>query len=236
MFTPYTCRVARSKEPGALSTAPPEPSESKVGGKGGRYHHGDLRRALLDAALELVKEHGPSGITLREAARRAGVTHAAPYRHFADKEALLAALAEEGFRRLRAEVEAAIAEAGGLSRSEAIGVSYVRFARKNPSQFRVMFGSEVGDKRRYPSLMQADQAVFDLLSQAIRAAQEAGELPAGNPARMGLVSWSMLHGVASLVVDGQLERAGVRDDAIEDFARRVARTASAGMKQWPLAK
>jgi AcrR family transcriptional regulator len=207
-----------------------------VGGKGGRYHHGDLRRALLDAALELVKEHGPSGITLREAARRAGVTHAAPYRHFADKEALLAALAEEGFRRLRAEVEAAIAEAGGLSRSEAIGVAYVRFARKNPSQFRVMFGSEVGDKRRYPSLMQADQAVFDLLSQAIRAAQEAGELPAGNPARMGLVSWSMLHGVASLVVDGQLERAGVRDEAIEDFTRRVARTASAGMKQWPLAK
>jgi AcrR family transcriptional regulator len=236
MFTPYTCRVARSKEPGALSTAPPEPSESKVGGKGGRYHHGDLLRALLDAALELVKEHGPSGITLREAARRAGVTHAAPYRHFADKEALLAALAEEGFRRLRAEVEAAIAEAGGLLRSEAIGVSYVRFARNNPSQFRVMFGSEVGDKRRYPSLMQADQAVFDLLSQAIRAAQEAGELPAGNPARMGLVSWSMLHGVASLVVDGQLERAGVRDEAIEDFTRRVARTASAGMKQWPLAK
>jgi len=237
MFTPYTCRVARSKEPGALSTAPPEAaSESRVGGKGGRYHHGDLRRALLDAALELVKEHGPSGITLREAARRAGVTHAAPYRHFTDKEALLAALAEEGFGRLRAEVEAAISESGGVLRSEAIGVAYVRFARKNPSQFRVMFGSEVGDKRRYPGLMQADQAVFDLLSQAIRAAQAAGELPPGNPARMGLVSWSMLHGVASLVVDGQMERAGVRDEAIEDFARRVARTASAGMKQWPPTK
>jgi AcrR family transcriptional regulator len=237
MFAPYTCRVARSKEPGALSTAPSETaSESRVGGKGGRYHHGDLRRALLDAALELVKEHGPSGITLREAARRAGVTHAAPYRHFTDKEALLASLAEEGFRRLRSEIEAAISDGSGLLRSEAIGVAYVRFARRNPSQFRVMFGSEIGDKRRYPSLMQADQAVFDLLSQAIRTAQEAGELPPGNPARMGLVSWSMLHGVASLVVDGQMERAGVPDDAIEDFARRVARTASAGMKQWPQTK
>jgi AcrR family transcriptional regulator len=233
MFAPYTWRVVRSKEPGALSVAP---TETKVEGKGGKYHHGDLRRALLDAALELVKEHGPSGITLREAARRAGVTHAAPYRHFADKEALLAALAEEGFMRLRAEVEQAIEGTQASARLEQIGVSYIHFARNNPSQFRVMFGAEVGDKRRYPSLLMADQAVFDLATQAIRSAQEQGELPVGNPARMGLVSWSMLHGVASLIVDGQMERAGVRDEAIEDFARRVARTANAGMKQWPAIK
>ncbi|HEX6240725.1 MAG TPA: TetR-like C-terminal domain-containing protein, partial [Polyangiales bacterium] len=178
----------------------------------------------------------PSGITLREAARRAGVTHAAPYRHFADKEALLAALAEEGFTRLRAEMERAIEGHQATARLEQIGVSYIHFARNNPSEFRVMFGAEVGDKRRYPSLLKADQAVFDLVTQAIRSAQEQGELPAGNPARMGLVSWSMLHGVASLIVDGQMERAGVRDEAIEDFARRVARTANAGMKQWPAIK
>jgi AcrR family transcriptional regulator len=236
MFAPYTWRVVRSKEPGALSVSVSAPTETKVEGKGGKYHHGDLRRALLDAALALVTEHGPSGITLREAARRAGVTHAAPYRHFADKEALLAALAEEGFMRLRAEVEEAIQASIGIARLEQIGVAYIRFARTNPSQFRVMFGAEVGDKRRYPSLLTADQAVFDLVTQAICAAQEAGELPGGNPARMGLVSWSMLHGVASLIVDGQMERAGVRDDAIEDFARRVARTANAGMKQWPTIK
>jgi AcrR family transcriptional regulator len=210
--------------------------ETKVEGKGGKYHHGDLRRALLDAALELVKEHGPSGITLREAARRAGVTHAAPYRHFADKGALLAALAEEGFMRLRAETVATVAGSEGIVRLELIGVSYIRFARNNPSQFRVMFGAELGDKRQYVSLVQADQAVFDLLTEAIRRAQELAELPPGNPARMGLVSWSMLHGVASLIVDGQMERAGVRDEAIEDFARRVARTANAGMKQWPTIK
>jgi len=233
MFAPYTWQVVRSKEPDAVLEPPSSaPLASKVEGKGGKYHHGDLRRALLDAALELVKEHGPSGITLREAARRAGVTHAAPYRHFTDKEALLACLAEEGFDRLRTEIEQAIVGTLGLARTEAIGVAYVRFARTNPSQFRVMFGSEVGDKRRYPGLVHADQAVFDLLSEAIRGGQETGEIPAGNPARMGLVSWSMLHGVASLVVDGQMERAGVRDEGIEDFARRVARTASAGMKQW----
>lgn len=220
--------MARTKEPGDSAT--------KVADKGGRYHHGDLRRALVDAALELVKEQGPSGITLREAARRAGVTHAAPYRHFADKEALLAAVAEEGFLRLRAAIEKAITTGDHRDRVEALGVSYVRFARENPSQFRVMFGSEVGDKRRYSGLIQADQAVFDLLSSAIRLAQQSGEIGAGDPARMGMVAWSMLHGVAALAVDGQMERAGVRDEQIDDFARRVARTASAGLKQWPSTK
>jgi AcrR family transcriptional regulator len=221
--------VARTKEQG-------EPLASKVADKGGRYHHGDLRRALVDAALELVKEQGPAGITLREAARRAGVTHAAPYRHFADKEALLAAVAEEGFERLRDTVEGAIAGVEPKNGVEAIGISYVRFARENPSQFRVMFGSQVGDKRRYPSLVQADQAVFDLLSRTIAAAQLTGDIGMGDPARMGMVAWSMLHGVAALVVDGQMERAGVRDEQIDDFARRVARTATAGLKQWPSTK
>jgi AcrR family transcriptional regulator len=220
--------VGRSKQPAAPA--------SKVADKGGRYHHGDLRRALVDAAFELVKEHGPRGITLREAARRAGVTHAAPYRHFADKEALLAALAEEGFTRLRATVERAIEGVGPGELLEAIGVAYVRFARAHPSQFRVMFGAEMGDKRRYPSLMQADQAVFDILCSAIRSSQEAGIIAAGNPARLGMVQWSMLHGVAALVVDGQLERAGVREEQLDEFARRVARTGMAGLRQWPNTK
>jgi AcrR family transcriptional regulator len=201
--------------------------------KGGRYHHGDLRRALIQAAIELVHEAGPSGITLREAARRAGVTHAAPYRHFDDKEALLAAVAEQGFVELRLSIESAVGARSAIAAIDAIGLAYVRFARDNPSPFRVMFGAELGDKRRYPSLLAADQAVFELLRQAILAAQRAGELPTGDAARMGMVAWSMLHGVAALVVDGQLERAGVRDDQFDEFAGRVIRTALAGLRQWP---
>jgi AcrR family transcriptional regulator len=220
--------VGRSKEQSLTS--------SKVGTKGGRYHHGDLRRALVEAALDLLKEKGPAGVTLREAARRAGVTHAAPYRHFADKEALLAELAEEGFVRLRAEIEQAMTGVPTEALLEVLGVVYVRFARKNPSQFRVMFGAEIGDKRRYASVMRADQAVFDLSCDAIGKMQEAGLMAAGNPARLGLVQWSMLHGVAALVVDGQMERAGVRDEQIDEFARRVARTGAAGLKQWPQTK
>jgi AcrR family transcriptional regulator len=221
--------VARSKEQIVVAV-------SKVADKGGRYHHGDLRRALVEAAFELVKEHGPAGITLREAARRAGVTHAAPYRHFADKEALLAALAEDGFVRLRADIEQALVGVSAEDALEVIGVHYVRFARNHSSQFRVMFGAEMGDKRRYPSLTQADQAVFDLLCGAIRGAQQAGVMAEGNAARLGMVHWSMLHGVAALVVDGQMERAGVREEHLDEFARRVARTATAGIRQWPNTK
>lgn len=201
--------------------------------KGGRYHHGDLRRALIQAALELVNEAGPAGTTLREAARRAGVTHAAPYRHFADKESLLAAVAEEGFVQLRATMELAREPRTGLLAIEAIGLSYVRFAQENPSHFRVMFGAELGDKRRHPTLLQADQAVFDVLRAAIAEAQQQEELPPGDPASVGLVAWSMLHGVAALVVDGQMARAGVRGEKLDEFASRVLKTAMAGLKQWP---
>jgi len=204
--------------------------------KGGRYHHGDLRRALVQAALALVHEAGPSGITLREAARRAGVTHAAPYRHFADKESLLAAVAEEGFVQLRGEMERALALRSGLEAMEAIGLSYVRFALEHPSHFRVMFGAELGDKRRHPSLIEADQAVFDVLRVAIEGAQQCGALPLGDSASMGMVAWSMLHGVAAMVVDGQLSRAGVRGENVDEFASRVLRTAMAGLQQWPGAR
>ena len=201
--------------------------------KGGRYHHGDLRRALLQAALELVNEAGPAGITLREAARRAGVTHAAPYRHFADKEALLAAVAEEGFVQLRAVMEQALGDARGLAAIATLGLAYVRFAQENPAHFRVMFGGELGDKRRHPGLLHADQAVFDVLCGAIGEAQEGGELPAGDPAGMGMVAWSMLHGVAALVVDGQMARAGVRGERLDEFTRRVLETAIAGLQHRP---
>ena len=221
--------MGRSKEQGVATP-------NKVPRKSGRYHHGDLRRALIEAALALVQEKGPAGVTLREAARRAGVTHAAPYRHFADKEALLAALAEEGFVRLRAEIELAMEGVPSEALLEVLGVTYVRFARTHPSQFRVMFGAEMGDKRRYAELMRADQAVFDLCCEAIRKMQEVGAMAPGNPARLGLVHWSMLHGVAALVVDGQMERAGVRDEQLDEFARRVARTGAIGLSQLPKAK
>src|ERR1700693_5459913 len=109
-----------------------------------RYHHGDLPRALLDAALHIVETQGTEALTLRAVARRAGVSQAAPYRHFASKEAILAAVAEDGFRSLIAAMRESVATCGEdpLGRLRAVGLGYVTFATSHPSHFRVMFGRE----------------------------------------------------------------------------------------------
>ena len=116
--------------------------------KKGAYHHGDLRRALLDAALLMVDREGPKGLSLRAVARLAGVSPAAPYRHFSGKEGLLGAVAREGFIALAESMEAAGRENSGLALAEfrAIALAYVKFAAANPSHFRVMFGPEVSDR------------------------------------------------------------------------------------------
>src|SRR6201985_3281490 len=105
------------------------------------YHHGDLRRVLIDAALQLAKEGGPQAVSVREAARRAGVSAGAPFRHFADRDALMTAVAEEAQRRVRAEIETALAEAPAgdpLKRFRAFGLAYLRWAIKNPAHFEII--------------------------------------------------------------------------------------------------
>src|SRR5258708_6887496 len=114
------------------------------------YHHGDLRRALLDAALALLEKSGVEALTLREGARRVGVTAGAPYHHFADKEAIVASVAEEGFVELGEAMAAARDAADPASRLGAMGRSYVRFAVAHPAHFRVMFGKMV-DVPRHPA-------------------------------------------------------------------------------------
>lgn len=175
------------------------------------YHHGNLRAALLEAALDLVAREGASSLTLREVARRAGVSHAAPYRHFADKEALLAAVAEEGFRALR-DALAARADAAGddpVARLRAIGIGYVRFAVDHPAHCRVMFGGAVEDPARHLALAEASAAAFAVLVDAIRAAQATGQVRAGDPMDLALAAWSLVHGLALLWIDGALAGRGL---------------------------
>ena len=116
------------------------------------YHHGDLKRALTEAALGLVKEKGPKGFTLREVARRAGVSAAAPYRHFSDKAQLLAAVATQGFIQLHEALSAAAAETADLTRQVLdMGRAYARWAVTHPDYYQVMFGAETGQERHSPS-------------------------------------------------------------------------------------
>ena len=189
------------------------------------YHHGNLREALVDAALALVEEKGPAGLTLRAAARKAGVSQAAPYRHFADKETLLAAVAEKGFHNMAAFMREACVpyKDDPLRRLNELGVSYVLFAVQHPNQFRVMFGPEVADKKKHSDLHKAAQETFALLTQGIAdyTSSDAAVpgLKTGKDA--ALAAWAIVHGLSSLIVDGQLEPIGIKKKDIEQVVRAV---------------
>jgi AcrR family transcriptional regulator len=175
-------------------------------GKKRPYHHGNLRQALIEAALELIEEQGVPALTLREVARRVGVTHAAPQRHFADRAALVAAVAEQGFRGLRAHMEAVRASAPARApsrRLRALGVAYVQYALAHPAHLRVMFSAETADKSRYPELASAAQEVHETLVKQIAEGQRQGAVAAGDPDELSFAAWSMVHGCAILLIDGQ---------------------------------
>lgn len=170
------------------------------------YHHGNLRQALIDAAVELIEERGVSALTLREVARRVGVTHAAPQRHFPDRAALVAAVAEQGFRGLRAHMEAVRASAPGKDpgqRLRALGVAYIEYGLAHPAHLRVMYSPELADKSRHPQLAAAAQQVHATLVGQIAAAQRAGAVAAGDPDDLSFAAWSMVHGCTVLLIEGQ---------------------------------
>ncbi|MFL5347392.1 MAG: TetR/AcrR family transcriptional regulator [Hyalangium sp.] len=199
-----------------------------------RYHHGDLHRALIDASLALISEEGFSALTLREVARRAGVTHAAPYRHFADKEALLAAVAEEGFRAMAAQMRERMAPAGGpAERLSASGVAYVLFAVQHPSHFRVMFGPHFVRPEEHQGLSAEGGNAFGLLLQCLSEGQQAGLFRPGDTHALALGAWSLVHGLASLLVDGVLGQMGKGGMDAEALAVSQSRMLLEGLLRTP---
>jgi len=168
------------------------------------YHHGDLAAALLRAASALLEKEGVSGLSLREAARRAGVSHNAPYRHFPDRDALLTALAAEGFEILTSEMR------GQTSR--AMGEAYVRFAVDNPQRFRLMFGGPLSIEK-HAALRNAGQAAYQTLVDAFN------EIP--HPERAAAAAWSLMHGLAQLLLDGHFSGAVAKAGGPEIFVREV---------------
>jgi AcrR family transcriptional regulator len=165
-----------------------------------KYHHGNLRSTLLAIATELLAEDGVHALSLRKMAQRAGVSHNAPYMHFADKEAVLAAIAEEGFRLLAVDVESAISKSGDSSRQRLIAVSeaYVCFAINHADHLQVMFRST--DVAKYPTLLEVSQASLNRLFELVKLGQENGELRSGDTYEMTKALWAMVHGVATLSI------------------------------------
>jgi AcrR family transcriptional regulator len=195
------------------------------------YHHGDLKRALLEAAFQLLEEKGVAALSLREAARLTGVTHQAPYRHFTDKTELVAAVAEEGFRTLHegmATVFAAHLD-DPSERINALGVSYVKFAVAHPALFRLMFGEEIADKSAFPSLRAAADGLMATLTTTIAEAQRAKKIRPGDPLDMAVAGWAMMHGLASLLIEGPLARYPQGKQLPEDVAKMAVQMLRAGM-------
>jgi AcrR family transcriptional regulator len=172
------------------------------------YHHGNLKAALLQAAVALIAEVGPAAFTLREVARRAGISHNAPYRHFREKDELLAAVAAEGFERLADALgKPAKRSSGGpnpaLRRFQASGLAYVRFALHSPEHLFVMFDWPLAPDR-YPELSAAAKRAFTVLVGLVEDTQREGSLPAGDPLGLACVAWSLVHGVAKLAIAKRL--------------------------------
>jgi AcrR family transcriptional regulator len=183
-----------------------------------RYHHGNLRRALLDEALATIRAEGVEALTLREIGARLGVSRTALYRHFADKAALLEAVATEGFRTFREQLVAAWEAGGhGMAGLDAMGEAYVRFAVANPSHYRVMFGRFVDPNPDRPELAIEAAGAFQVLVDALIALQRDGLVRDDDTTTMAGFVWAVVHGVAMLGIDGQL-----KDAAAVETLRRYA--------------
>ena len=175
------------------------------------YHHGELRESLLEAAEALLEQDGPAGLSLRKVGRQLGVTPGAPYRHFDDKDALLAALATEAFRKLRAAMLAnQEGAADGKERLRRAGVGYLQFASAHPELFRLMFGWMPA--RDVPELCEAGDAAFAALEGILKGCDEEGLL-SRSVNEAGLLVWSAVHGAAFLAIDDRLKLSEPAPDA-----------------------
>lgn len=188
------------------------------------YHHGNLRAALLEAGERLLREEGAGRVSLRSVAKAAGVSHTAPYRHFADKQSLLAALAEIGFTRLRDGMVAAVAKHPRDPRRQLIaaGAAYVRLATANPEMNHLMFGGALPDDAADAAQRQTAQEAFQGLVKIIENGIRAGLFTNRPPAELAATAWSLVHGLAMLASTGKLDRTGLAKVNPETLARRMA--------------
>ncbi|MDG1943176.1 MAG: TetR/AcrR family transcriptional regulator [Halioglobus sp.] len=188
-----------------------------------KYHHGDLRSALLEAALAVLNEIGPQGLTIREVARRAGVSHAAPYRHFTDKDELVLAVVEQGFELMQETMRAekAAVPDDPLNQFAASGLAYVNFALEHPAHYRVMFSGDLLSSTGQVSLQHTSRAALQEMVSNITECQHLGVVREGDPVTQALTILSTIHGFVSLVNDNRIEHLIVKPSSLESIRDAV---------------
>ena len=184
-----------------------------------KYHHGDLKNALIQAGVEILSKEGMEGLSLRKVAQRAGVSHSAPYSHFPDKQSLIAAISTEGFNQLYAELDAAIlAYPKSPKKQLQEGIrAYVQFALNNTDTFKIMFSGALEKEKEYPSFVDISSKTFRRVVDVVLICQEVGILNSKSPEMMAVAVWGQVHGIISLALEGQISHTILDGRKLEDI-------------------
>lgn len=183
------------------------------------YHHGDLKNALIKAGGEILAREGISALSLRKVAREAGVSHSAPYAHFKDKQALIAAISMEGFRQLLSNLETVEKEYAHAPEQLLVeaGWIYMQFAMQESDIFRVMFSGILEKEKEYPDLQEVIQKTFQTVVRVVIACQTAGILKNENTPLTAMTIWSQIHGLICLYLDGQISHTILDEHSLRDM-------------------
>ena len=170
------------------------------------YHHGDLKNALIQAGIEVLSKQGVNGLSLRKVAKQAGVSHAAPYAHFSDKQALVAAISTEGYRRLYEQISTASQSQHGNPQSQLVEAAwaYVQFALREREHFKITLSAAVEKEKDYPAFVHMSTQSFELVEEIVAACQAVGVLNPGPTDLVAVSVWSLVHGFVSLLLEGQI--------------------------------
>jgi len=173
------------------------------------YHHGDLKNALIKAALEILSKEGVTGLSLRKVARKAGVSHAAPYAYFTDKQALIAAISTEGHIKINKEIALVMERVPDDPLRQLVEVAwvYVKFGMEEPAHFKISFSGAVEKQRDYPALVEMTGKNFGMVRQLVTHCQAAGIFASGEPDLVAVGVWGLVHGFVSLLQEDQISHA-----------------------------
>ncbi|MCW9035035.1 MAG: TetR/AcrR family transcriptional regulator [Rhodospirillales bacterium] len=194
------------------------------------YHHGNLREALVDAAIDILENEGLKALSLRAVARRVGVSQTAPYHHFKDKEGMLAAVAAKGFMMMEAAQNISIpGEENTAENILALGRGYVTFGLKHPALLQLMFGPEIPDPKNHPELMSEGQKSFNRILEGVTARMDEAGITYVTPSIVTISAWSMVHGLAILLIGGKITPEGVGLNNEEELIEQVANVLHKGL-------
>jgi len=184
-----------------------------------KYHHGNLKNALIQAGVEILSKEGMEGLSLRKVALRAGVSHSAPYAHFPDKQSLIAAISTEGFNQLYSELDAAVLAypKNPKKQLQQGALAYLQFALKNTDTFKIMFSGVLEKEKEYPAFVEASHKTFQRVVDVVRACQEVGIMRATSPEMMAVATWGQVHGIVSLALEGQISHSVLDQHEIQDI-------------------